>query len=415
MRIKSPLLAPSGRDKINWVASYMPVLNAVRRDFELRRPFDGLRLAMSIHLEAKTAYLAETLRAGGAEVHITGCNPLSTQDDVAAALAESGMDVSATHGVDETQYTADLRTVLSCHPHLIIDDGGDLISLLHGDCREYGDCLLGGCEETTTGVHRLLSRERAGLLDYPMFDVNDADCKHLFDNRYGTGQSTLDSIMNTTNLIIAGKTVVVAGYGWCGRGFATRARGMGAVVIVTEIDPVKAIEAVMDGFAVMTMDEAAPLGDLFVTLTGCRDVIVGRHMERMKDGALLANSGHFDVEINKSDLEALSVRHAPRKPNIEGYYLPDGRILNLLAEGRLVNLAAGNGHPAEIMDMSFGLQALCLDHIAGTLKSGVALDKRVYPVPCDIDARVASLKLTSLGVSIDALTKEQVEYLNKVD
>lgn len=415
MRIRSSLLAPSGRDKINWVASYMPVLNAVRRDFEQRRPFEGLRIAMSIHLEAKTAFLAETLRAGGAEVHITGCNPLSTQDDVAAALAESGMDVSATHGVDETQYTADLRAVLSCHPHLMIDDGGDLISLLHGDCRSLGDCLVGGCEETTTGVQRLLARERAGLLDYPMFDVNDADCKHLFDNRYGTGQSTLDSIMNTTNLMIAGKTVVVAGYGWCGRGFATRARGMGAVVIVTEIDPVKAIEAVMDGFSVMTMDEAAPLGDLFVTLTGCRDVIVGRHMERMKDGALLANSGHFDVEINKADLEALSLRHAPRKPNIEGYYLPDGRILNLLAEGRLVNLAAGNGHPAEIMDMSFALQALCLDHIAKTLTSGVSLEKRVYPVPRDIDTRVASLKLASLGVSIDALTEAQVQYLNKVD
>lgn len=412
MRIKSLSLAASGREKIQWVASYMPVLNAIRRDFEERKPFAGRRLAMSIHLEAKTAYLAETLRAGGAEVHITGCNPLSTQDDVAAALAETGMDVSASHGVDEQQYTDDLRAVLSCHPHLLIDDGGDLISLLHGDCRAFGDCLLGGCEETTTGVHRLLSRRRAGLLDYPMFDVNDADCKHLFDNRYGTGQSTLDSIMNTTNLIIAGKTVVVAGYGWCGRGFAMRARGMGAVVIVTEIDPVKAIEAVMDGFTVMTMEQAAPLGDLFVTLTGCRDVITRRHMLLMKDGALLANSGHFDVEINKHDLEALAVSTTLRKPNITGYYLPDGRILNLLAEGRLVNLAAGNGHPAEIMDMSFALQALCLEFIA-TSKN--PLEHKVYPVPRHIDARVAQLKLSALGIAIDSLTPDQQAYLNKVD
>ncbi len=408
MRIKSISLAPSGRDKIQWVESYMPVLRSIRADFEQRQPFAGLRLAMSIHLEAKTAFLAETLRAGGAEVHITGCNPLSTQDDVAAALAESGMDVCAEHGVNDEQYTADLRAVLSCHPHLLIDDGGDLISLLHGDCRQFGDCLLGGCEETTTGVHRLLARQREGMLDYPMLDVNDADCKHLFDNRYGTGQSTLDSIMNTTNLIIAGKTVVVAGYGWCGRGFATRARGMGAVVIVTEIDPVKAIEAVMDGFTVMTMDQAAPLGDLFVTLTGCRDVITRRHLELMKDGALLANSGHFDVEINKHDLEAMSVRTHQRKPGIMGYYLPDGRVLNLLAEGRLVNLAAGNGHPAEIMDMSFALQALCLEFIASSRGS---LEHKVYPVPAEIDSRVAELKLASLGVSIDRLTEEQRDYL----
>lgn len=408
MRIRSLSLAPAGRDKISWVESYMPVLRSIRADFEQRRPFAGLRLAMSIHLEAKTAYLAETLRAGGAEVHITGCNPLSTQDDVAAALAASGMDVSAEHGVDAEQYTSDLRAVLSCHPHLLIDDGGDLISLLHDDCRSLGDCLLGGCEETTTGVHRLLARQREGMLDYPMLDVNDADCKHLFDNRYGTGQSTLDSIMNTTNLIIAGKTVVVAGYGWCGRGFATRARGMGAVVIVTEIDPVKAIEAVMDGFTVMTMEQAAPLGDLFVTLTGCRDVITRRHLELMKDGALLANSGHFDVEINKHDLEAMSVSVRERKPGITGYYLPDGRILNLLAEGRLVNLAAGNGHPAEIMDMSFALQALCLEYIA---TSRAPLEHKVYPVPADIDRRVAELKLRSLGVSIDRLTEAQRDYL----
>ena len=412
MRIKSLSLAPSGRDKINWVASYMPALSEIRKDFVANKPFAGLRIAMSIHLEAKTAYLAETLRDGGAEVYITGCNPLSTQDDVAAALAETGMEVFASHGVSDEQYTADLRSVLSCHPHLIIDDGGDLIALLHGDCREFGDALIGGCEETTTGVHRLISREKAGLLDYTMININDADCKHLFDNRYGTGQSTLDGIMNTTNLIIAGKTVVVGGYGWCGKGFAMRARGMGAVVIVTEIDPVKAIEAVMDGFMVMTMDEAASRGDIFVTLTGCKDVIRREHFEVMKDGVLLANSGHFDVEIDKCALAEMSIEVRERKPNITGYYLPDGRILNLLAEGRLVNLAAGNGHPAEIMDMSFSLQAKCLEYLA---KSGKALEHRVYSVPAEIDAEVASLKLKSLGITIDVLSEEQRKYLEKVD
>ena len=412
MRIKSLSLAPSGRDKINWVASYMPALSEIRKDFVANKPFSGLRIAMSIHLEAKTAYLAETLRDGGAEVYITGCNPLSTQDDVAAALAKTGMEVFASHGVSDEQYTADLRSVLSCHPHLIIDDGGDLIALLHGDCREFGDALIGGCEETTTGVHRLISREKAGLLDYTMININDADCKHLFDNRYGTGQSTLDGIMNTTNLIIAGKTVVVGGYGWCGKGFAMRARGMGAVVIVTEIDPVKAIEAVMDGFMVMTMDEAASRGDIFVTLTGCKDVIRREHFEVMKDGVLLANSGHFDVEIDKCALAEMSVEVRERKPNITGYYLSDGRILNLLAEGRLVNLAAGNGHPAEIMDMSFSLQAKCLEYLA---KCGKALEHRVYSVPAEIDTEVASLKMKSLGITIDVLSEEQRKYLEKVD
>ncbi len=410
--IKDISLAPSGRDKINWVASYMPVLGQIRSEFEKSLPFLGLKIAMSIHLEAKTAYLAETLRAGGAEVHITGCNPLSTQDDVAAALAAAGMDVNARRGAGAAEYTAHLKAALSCRPHLIIDDGGDFISLLHGECREYGKNLIGGCEETTTGVRRLISRERAGLLDYTMIDVNDADCKHLFDNRYGTGQSTIDGIMNTTNLIIAGKTVVVAGYGWCGKGFAMRAKGMGAIVIVTEINSVRAIEAVMDGFYVMTMDKAAPLGDLFVTLTGCRDVIRKEHFEVMKDGVLLANSGHFDVEIDKNALAAMADKVWERKPNITGYLMHDGRVINLLAEGRLVNLAAGNGHPAEIMDMSFALQAKCLEYLA---KNGRGLENRVYPVPADIDSEVASLKLRSLGVSIDSLSNSQREYLNKID
>ncbi len=407
--IKDIKLAPSGREKIEWVASYMPVLSGIRERFLREKPFAGLKISTSIHLEAKTAYLAETLRDGGATLFVTGCNPLSTQDDVAAAVAEGGIEVFARHGVSDEEYENHLRQALSCSPDLIIDDGGDFTLLLHSDCRELGKNLIGGCEETTTGIHRLRSREARGELDYTMIDVNDADCKHLFDNRYGTGQSTLDSIMNSTNLMIAGKTVVVAGYGWCGRGIAMRAKGMGAVVIVTEVDPVKAIEAVMDGFSVMSMDDAAPLGDLFITATGCKDVIVRRHLEKMKDGVLLSNSGHFDVEINKVDLDAMSVKKQRRKPNIDGYYLPDGRILNLLAEGRLVNLAGGNGHPAEIMDMSFSIQALCLEHLA---KTRGTLENHLYPVPREIDSLVASLKLASMGKSIDTLTDEQYRYLN---
>ncbi len=403
-------LAPSGKNKIDWVRSYMPILNSIKERFEVEKPFAGLRISMSIHLEAKTAYLAKTLAAGGAIVHVTGCNPLSTQDDVAAALAAEGFFVNARHGVSMEEYENHLRATLAHAPHLIIDDGGDFTQLLHGDCRELGKDLIGGCEETTTGIHRLRSREARGELDYTMIDVNDADCKHLFDNRYGTGQSTLDGIMNTTNLIIAGKTVVVAGYGWCGRGIAMRAKGMGARVIVTEVDPVKAIEAVMDGFDVMTMDSAAALGDLFITATGCKDVIVGRHFEVMKDGAILSNSGHFDVEIDKIELEKMAEKVWQRKPNIEGFLMPDGRIINLMAEGRLVNLAAGNGHPAEIMDMSFAIQALCLEYLA---KHGRDLKNKLYAVPRDIDSLVAELKLTSMQKAIDTLTEEQKEYLAK--
>ncbi len=410
--IKNINLAKSGHDKINWVKSYMPVLNEIRKQFEKELPFKDKKISMSIHLEAKTAYLALTLKAGGAEVYITGCNPLSTQDDVAAALCEDGLEVNAWRGVDDEQYKKHLIKTLSLCPDVMIDDGGDLTNLLHGECREYGKNLIGGCEETTTGIHRLFARQEVGKLDYTMIDVNDADCKHLFDNRYGTGQSTLDGIMNSTNLIIAGKTVVVAGYGWCGKGIAMRAKGMGALVIVTEIDPVRAIEAAMDGFRVMTMDEAAPLGDLFITVTGCSDVIRKRHFEVMKDGVLLANSGHFDVEINKTELEALSDEIFERKPNIVGYRMKDGRILNLLAEGRLVNLAAGNGHPAEIMDMSFAVQAKSLEYL---VKHEGELEKRVYQVPREIDNEVASIKLRSMGISIDKLTDEQKKYLNHVD
>lgn len=410
--INAPETAKSGRDKIDWVRSYMPILNAIEKEFRKTKPFDGMKIAMSIHLEAKTAYLAEVLMAGGAKVQVTGCNPLSTQDDVAAALAEEGFVVNAHHGASDEQYREDLVRTLDFHPDLLIDDGGDLISLLHGACREYGDNLIGGCEETTTGIHRLLARERAGLLDYPMMDVNDADCKHLFDNRYGTGQSTLDGIMNATNLIIAGKTVVVAGYGWCGKGFAMRAKGMGAVVVVTEIDPIKALEATMDGFTVLPMREAAKVGDLFVTLTGCRDVLTREYFEVMKDGALLANSGHFDVEINKEDLAALATEIRERKPNIRGYRMADGRMLNLLADGRLVNLAAGNGHPAEIMDMSFGIQAKSLEYLA---KTRGTLENKVYAVPAEIDKAVATIKLAAESVQIDVLTPEQTAYLNQIE
>ena len=404
--------AQSGYDKINWVRSYMPVLNAIRAEFEQTKPFKGMTISMSIHLEAKTAYLAMTLAAGGARVVVTGCNPLSTQDDIAQALREAGFEVHAKHGASEEEYTEHLKRTLSACPDLIIDDGGDFTHLLHGECRAYGKNLIGGCEETTTGIHRLYARQAAGLLDYTMINVNDADCKHLFDNRYGTGQSTLDGIMNTTNLIIAGKTVVVAGYGWCGKGFAMRAKGMGAIVVVTEIDPVKAIEAVMDGFTVMPMDEAAKIGDLFVTLTGCEDVIRREHFEVMKDGVLLANSGHFDVEIDKVALAQMSEKVWQRKPNIMGYQLPDGRILNLLAEGRLVNLAAGNGHPAEIMDMSFAIQARSLEYLA---EHGRTMENRVYNVPSEIDCAVAKTKLAAMGFSIDSLSEKQKAYLGKVD
>ncbi|MBR6533970.1 MAG: adenosylhomocysteinase [Clostridia bacterium] len=407
--IKDISLYKSGIDKIDWVASYMPLLNAIKADFIKTQPFKGLKISMSIHLEAKTAYLATVLKAGGAEVFVTGCNPLSTQDDVAAGLAHLGFEVNAIHGVSDEDYERHLEKTLSFCPHLIIDDGGDFINLLHGKCRQYGKNLIGGCEETTTGIHRLKARKARGELDYTMMDVNDADCKHLFDNRYGTGQSTMDGIMNTTNLIIAGKTVVVGGYGWCGKGFAMRAKGMGAVVIVTEIDPVKALEAKMDGFTVMPMAKAAALGDLFVTLTGCCDVITAEHFDCMKDGVLLANSGHFDVEIDKKALCKKAVKVWERKPNITGYQMPDGRIINLLAEGRLVNLASGNGHPAEIMDMSFAIQAKCLEYLA---KNGKNMPVDLYSVPQEIDRYVALEKLRACGDEIDVLTEKQEKYLN---
>lgn len=399
----------SGERKIEWVRSYMPVLNHIRKRFIEEKPLSGLRITMSIHLEAKTAYLATVLRDAGADVAVTGCNPLSTQDDVADYLRSLDFNVYAKHGEDMDSYREHLVMALSHHPHLIIDDGGDLIELLHGEHRDLGDSLVGGCEETTTGIARLRSRHTAGKLLYPMISVNDAECKYLFDNRYGTGQSVLDSIMNTTNTVIASKQVVVAGFGWCGRGIALRAKGMGARVIVTEVNPVRALEAAMEGYHVMTMDDAAPIGDIFICATGCNKVITARHFEKMKDGVILSNAGHFDVEVDVDDLNGLATETYPRRHNVTAYRMKDGRVLNLLGEGRLVNLAAGNGHPAEIMDMSFSIQALCLEHLA---KYGDSLTPGLYSVPESIDIHVANVKLSSMGLKIDKLTAEQEAYIN---
>jgi adenosylhomocysteinase len=411
-KIKNPNLYKTGYEKIEWIKSYMPVLNLIEKDFAAKKPFAGKKISMSIHLEAKTAYLAHVLRAGGAEVFVTGCNPLSTRDDVAASLVKDGFEVHAIHGATMQEYEEHLIATLSCCPDLMIDDGGDFTNLLHGEKKELAVNLIGGCEETTTGIHRLKSLQKSRKLRFPMINVNDADCKHLFDNRYGTGQSTFDGIMHTTNLIIAGQTVVVAGYGWCGRGIAMRAKGMGAVVVVTEIDNIKAIEARMDGFTVMPMTEAAKIGDLFITVTGCNNVITKEHFKVMKNGAVMCNSGHFDVEINKIDLAGMAVEVKERKENITGYKMPDGRILNLLAEGRLVNLAAGNGHPAEIMDMSFAIQAKSLEYLANTSKDKKYLQPALYNVPKEIDQEIAALKLASMGAKIDVLTEEQKKYMD---
>ena len=407
--VKDTSLAEYGRMKIAWVRDFMPALGAIRERMERERPFAGMKITMSIHMEAKTAYLATCLQAAGAEVHATGCNPLSTQDDVAAGLASLGVETYAIHGVSEAEYQELLVAALSCHPDLIIDDGGDLVNLLTGDYSHLADRLIGGGEETTTGIHRLLARAKAGKLPFPMMDVNDAMCKHYYDNKYGTGQSVWDAIMHTTNLLVAGKTVVVAGYGYCGRGVAMRAKGMGANVIVTEIDPIKALEASMDGMRVMTMDQAAPEGDIFVTVTGCRDVITKRHFEVMKHNAFLSNAGHFNVEVNGEALKQMAVRVVPRRAEIVGYELPDGRVLNLLAEGRLVNLASGNGHPAEIMDTSFALQALCLEYMKD---HGRGLSHTVHEVPKAIDEAVSRLKLAGVGMAVDTLTPEQEAYLS---
>ena len=405
--VKDMALAESGRRKIQWVRDFMPALAQIEARFEKEQPFRGLRVAVSVHLEAKTANLGYVLSKGGAQVSLTGSNPLSTQDDVAAGLASLGVETFGIHGASAEEYEAHLIETLKCRPHIVIDDGGDLIDLLGGKCKAYAGDLIGGCEETTTGILRLKAREKDGILPCPMVAVNDAKAKHYYDNKYGTGQSVWDGIMHTTNLVMAGKTVVVAGYGWCGKGVAMRAAGMGANVIVTEVDPFKALDATMNGFRVMTMDQAAPLGDVFVTVTGCKDVIVGRHFQAMKHNALLANAGHFDCEVNVAALRELAESSQLRRENIVGYTLPNGKTLNVLAEGRLVNLAAGNGHPAEIMDMSFAVQALAAEWL--TKQTG--LEKKVYAVPDAIDDEIGRAKLAALGLSIDSLTEEQEKYL----
>lgn len=407
-KVKDLSLSPKGRKKIDWVAKFMPVLNEIRKDFKERKPLKGLKIACCLHVEMKTAHFVLTLKEGGAEVSLAGCNPLSTKDDVCAALADLGIRIYSWHGMTRDEYYENIHRALDIGPDIVIDDGADLTTVIHKEREELVSRVMGGSEETTTGIARLKVMEAEGVLKFPMIAVNDSKCKYLFDNRYGTGQSAFDGIMRATNLLIAGKNVVVAGYGWVGKGLAMRARGLGANVIVTEVDPIKALEARMDGYRVMPMLEAAKLGDIFITATGNINVIRREHFQLMKDGAILANAGHFDVEISKPDLESLAKEVRKPKENVTEYLMPDGRRLYLLAEGRLVNLAAADGHPAEIMDMSFSLQALAVEYIKDHYEE---LEPVVYRLPNEIDRRVAELKLSSMGIKIDRLTEEQKEYL----
>jgi len=402
-------LAESGERKIEWVRRNCPLLTGLKEEFEKTKPFKGIKIALSIHMEAKTAYLCQVLKAGGAEVFATGCNPLSTQDDVAAALSKSGIEVFALNNCTEEEYYGNIREVLKNNCNIIIDDGGDLVHMLHTEMQDKIQYVIGGCEETTTGIMRLRAMDRDGLLRFPMVLVNDAECKHFFDNRYGTGQSVWDGINRTTNLIVAGKTVVVAGYGWCGKGVAMRAKGLGAKVIVTEVDPIKAIEAVMDGFSVLPMREAAKLGDFFVTVTGCAGVITHDDFLEMKNGAILCNAGHFDVEIDMAGLRKMALSTIDQRQNIVGYEVKKGTFLYVLGEGRLVNLACGDGHPAEIMDMSFAIQALSAKYLVEHSKE---LTEKLIVVPREVDLEVANRKLKFLGIDIDKLTPEQEAYLN---
>jgi adenosylhomocysteinase len=404
-KVKDLSLAPEGKRKINWIKDKMVVLNKIKAEYKNDKPFEGKTVSICLHLEAKTAYMAIILNELGADVYITGSNPLSTQDDVAAALTEYGVTVYSWHGETKKEYEESLDKILEVDPDLIIDDGGDLVSKIHDEKPELINKLIGGAEETTTGVIRLKALDNKNLLKFPMMSVNDAQAKFLFDNRYGTGQSVWDAIMRNTNLVVAGKDIVVAGYGWCGKGVAKRAEGLGGRVIVTEVDPFKALEAKMDGYRVMTMREAAKIGDVFITLTGCKNVINQEHFKLMKDGAILANAGHFNVEVNVSELEEISDSKEDVRDNIEGYKIGD-KTLYLLAEGRLVNLAAGDGHPAEIMDMSFGLQVLSLLYLTeNDLLPGL------YKVPERIDKKVAQYRLDADGIEIDKLTSEQKQYL----
>lgn len=402
-------LAPSGHRKIQWVRDNMPLLRGLEEEYRKTRPFEGIKISLSVHLEAKTAYLSMVLAAGGADMAVTGSNVLSTQDDICAALADSGLKVYAYHGATPEEYERHIEMCLSHRPNIIIDDGADLVSFIHEKRPDLAEEVWGGCEETTTGIIRLKAMEKDGVLKFPMVAVNDADCKHLFDNRYGTGQSTWDSIMRNTNLIIAAKKVAVVGYGWCSRGIAMRAAALGAQVIVTEIDPVKAIEAKMDGYSVMPMAKAAHFGDIFVTATGCCKTITTDHMMSMKDGAILANAGHFNSEIDMEALEKFAVEKKERRGNIMGYRLPNDKWVNVIAEGRLVNIAAADGHPAEIMDLSFAVQAMSAAYIRDHHKE---LGNKVINVSKEMDEAIARRKLAAWGIEIDTLTPEQETYLN---
>ncbi len=402
-------LAESGEKKIEWVKRNCDLLRTLEKEFSESKPFAGKKVTLSVHLEAKTAYLCLVLAAGGAEMYVTCSNPLSTQDDVAAALVKAGLEVHAWYGATPEEYETHIRHVLEAEPNIIIDDGGDLVTMVHKEMPQLIPNIIGGCEETTTGIIRLEAMNKAGELKFPMVRVNNAACKHFFDNRYGTGQSVFDGINRTTNLIVAGKIVVVAGYGWCGKGTAMRAKGLGARVIVTEIDPIKAIEAVMDGFDVMPMKEAAKVGDFFITVTGCDGVIDQEDFAVMKEGAILCNAGHFDCEIDMAWLKANAVEKKEQRKNIMGYKLPTGQWIFVLAEGRLVNLAAGDGHPAEIMDMSFAIQALSAKYL---VEHSSELTQKLIDVPEEVDRDVAKRKLAFLGKEIDVLTPEQEKYLN---
>ena len=413
--IRDPSLAAEGMKKINWVRGFMPILDEIEKRFIAEKPFAGKKIAMSIHLEAKTARMALLLQAGGADVYATGCNPLSTQDDVAAGLASCGVNVFAWHGATQSEYKEHLNMTLSSVPDIFIDDGGDLTEILCDEHPEFAVNLIGGGEETTTGVMRLRARQREGRLPFPMISVNDAKMKYMFDNRYGTGQSVLDGIMRTTNLVIASKIFVIAGYGWCGKGAAMRAKGMGARVIITEVDPVRAVEACMDGFDVMKMEDAAKLGDIFLTVTGCRDVITVKHIKNMKNGAVLCNAGHFDVEVAAAEMRAAAARIYEARHNIEAFEFDfDGerKTVYLLAEGRLVNLASGDGHPAEIMDISFALQALSAEYM---LHHGKELESGVHEVPDEIDIAVARMKLSAMGKGLDEQSEAQRAYVCSVN
>ena len=408
-RVKDLSLNESGKKKIEWAMDHMPVLAKIREEYEKEKPFKGMNIGACLHVTPETAALMITLKAAGAHVRLSASNPLSTKDDVAASLVKDyGIEVFAVHGDSADEYYENIKNVLEIEPVVTLDDGGDLTAYLHSKLPELARKVWGGTEETTTGVIRFRAMEKDGVLQYPIIAVNDSKTKYLFDNRYGTGQSTIDGILRATNLLIAGSIFVVAGYGWCGRGLAMRAKGMGARVVVTEVDPVRALEAVMDGFEVMPMEKAAEIGDFFVTVTGDKNVIDLPHIEKMKDGAILANSGHFDVEINVAGLRKLAVSIEDVRPNVKKYTLPDGKRIYLLAEGRLVNLASAEGHPPTVMDMSFSNQARAVKHIK---ENRDRLEKKVYTLPDEIDREIASLKLHSMGIEIDKLTEEQKHYL----